>query len=303
MGHREPIGRPDGRALNPLQWGETLLGEPVASVRLTASAPILVRRWRGVCPDIEQPPLDHHYITLHLGGAKRIRRTGEGREAWNEIAEGAYSVTPAGSAFRWRTEGPVDFVHLYLRPSSLDEVIAGEFDRDARRVALHDALGARDPLLEALMGTLADSLTAEKRPSRLYWDGVAHTLTCRLLSLHSTVATTRAQAPHILAPARVERVLAFMDANLATDIALSDLAAVAGVSVFHFIRGFRQATGRTPYECLIHRRLERAKALLRESDLPLSNVARACGFNSAGQFSVMFKRVAGVCPSRYRARQ
>lgn len=291
-----------GEALDPLRWGETLSGPPISSGRLSSSAPILVRRWRGVTPDIDQPALDHHYLTLHLGGPKRIRRTGSGPQVCSDLAEGAYSVTPAGSAFHWRTEGPVDFAHVYLPPAAIDQVVAAEFDRDPQVVSLRDPLGARDPLLEAMLKILADALDAEERPGRLYWDGFFHTLLCRLLHLHSTVSEAARPALHGLAPSRVRRVLDYIEANLDQHIGLSELASTAGVSPFHFTRGFHRATGHAPYAFLVLRRLERAKVLLTDTDAPLFEVARACGFNSHGQFSTMFKRAAGVSPSRYRGR-
>ena len=289
-------------ALSPLSWGATLSHPPVASGRPESSTPVLVRRWRGVTADIDQPALDHHYLTLHLGGPKRIRRAGAGREVRADVAEGAYSVTPAGSAFHWRTEGPIDFAHVYLPPAALHQVVAAEFDRDPRVVAMNDALGARDPLLEAMLRILAEAPCGSERPGRLYWDGFLHTLLCRLLHLHSTVTATGRPALHGLAPYKVRRVLDFMEANLDRDIGLSDLAAAAGVSPFHFTRGFHRATGQAPYAFLVHRRLERAKTLLTSTDAPLAEVARACGFNSHDHFSSMFKRSAGLSPSRYRNR-
>lgn len=295
--------RSDTALLTPLEWNRTLSGAPVSSGSLTASTPILVRRWTGVSSIIEQPPLDHHYVTLHLGGPKRIRRKGDGREAHNEIADGAYSISPAGSAFDWRTEGPVDFAHVYFRPSTIDDVIGREFDRDARTVALQDTLGARDPLAEALLAIAAGSLTSNRQPSRLYWDGLTHTLICQLLHLHSTVASTGASSPHILAPGRVTRVIDFIESHLGDDIGLSELAKVAGVSSFHFCRGFKRATGSAPYAFMIRRRLEHARELLRETEQPLGEIALACGFASHSRFSTMFKRATGISPSHYRMRQ
>ncbi|MBC7767208.1 MAG: helix-turn-helix transcriptional regulator [Phycisphaerales bacterium] len=289
--------------LTPLQFGDTLSGAPLSSEGLASSVPILVRRWRGVCPVIEQPPLDHHYITSHLGGPKLIHRKGEGGERYNDIAERAYSVTPAGAAFSWRTQGPVDFAHVYLRPSFIDHVIATEFDRDARLVSLQDALGFRDPLVEGLLAALTDSVVGGKGGGRLYWDGLVHTFVCRLLQLHSTLPSIGAFAPHVLAPFRVNRVIEFVEANLTRDIGLPELAAVAGVSAFHFSRGFRRATRFAPYAFVIHRRLEHAKVLLRETQLPLAEVANACGFGSHSQFSTMFKRGVGMSPTHYRMRR
>lgn len=284
-----------------MKWGETLSGPPQSSGCLAGS--VLVRRWRGVCPDIEQPPLDHHYITLHLGGAKKIRRKGDGSALHNDIADGAYSVTPAGSAFSWRTEGPVDFAHVYVSTKSIDQMISAEFDREARCVVVHDALGARDPLLEALLLTFEAGVSGKEIAGRLFWEGCVHTFMHRLLKTHSTVATTRAGARSSLAPYRVRRALEFIETHLPNDIGLDDLAAAAGVSAFHFSRGFRRATGRSPYAFLIHRRIECAKSLLLETDAELATIALDCGFGSHSQFSTLFKRATGFSPTRYRNQQ
>lgn len=289
-------------AMTAVQWDATQSRPPLTSREFGGAMSVLVRRWRGVSPDIEQPALDHHYVTLHLGGPKRVRRRCGGANTISDVAEGAYSVMPAGSACSWSTQGPIDFAHVYLKPAMLDNVIAAEFDRDPRQVSLKDVMGARDPLLGALLAGLVEAVGRKERASRLYWEGYLHTFVCRLLQVHSTLASVAAPAPHGLAPSRVRRVLEFVENHLADDIGLLDLAATAGVSPFHFTRGFRRATGATPYAFLTRRRLERAKSLLDDTELSLANVARACGFASHGQFSSMFKRGLGISPSRYRLR-
>ena len=74
------------------------------------------------------------------------------------------------SASTWRTEGPIDFAHVYLRPSWIDDVVTAEFDRDSRQVSLLDAMGASDALLQALLVGLADAADADEGAGRLYWE-------------------------------------------------------------------------------------------------------------------------------------
>jgi len=88
--------------------------------------------------------------------------------------------------------------------------------------------------------------------------------------------------------------------NRAKPTWLADLVAAAGTSQFHFSRAFHAATGRSPYQYLIARRIEHAKVLLMTADVDLATVANRCGFNSAHQFAAMFKRHAGVGPKRFR---
>lgn len=105
-----------------------------------------------------------------------------------------------------------------------------------------------------------------------------------------------------LAPARLRRVVDFIEANLAQPLTLELLAHVAGLSVFHFARVFRQATGISPYRYVSERRLLLAQRLLMAQDLPVHDIALACGFPRHANFSAAFTRARGLSPTRYRAR-
>lgn len=260
----------------------------------------LIRWWRDVAPDIAQPALDHHYLTMHLGGAKRIRRRGEGRNEVVDIASGALSIVPAGSAYQWSTRGPVEFAHLYLAPRTIERVSAEEFDRDAATLCLQDRLGVQDKQIQALFLTMLDEVALLSAGSRLYLDTLLHSLMLRMLRTYSSAPSAPLRMRHSMAPARLRRVLDYIEANLADDIALADLAAVAAMSPFHFSRAFASVTGTPPYAYLVQRRIEHAKALLFAGAEPVAVIAARCGFRSAGQFCRMFKRSTGTSPLRYR---
>ena len=81
------------------------------------------------------------------------------------------------------------------------------------------------------------------------------------------------------------------------------LARVSGVSEAHFARSFRQAFGVPPHRYLLTRRIERAAALLRDTDLPVIDIALQTGWNSLGTFGRTFRDVTGESPSALRARE
>ena len=82
---------------------------------------------------------------------------------------------------------------------------------------------------------------------------------------------------------------------------LEHLAAVARLSVYHFARQFKAATGLPPHQYVIARRVERAKLLLQGgSDLSLAEVAARAGFSDQSQFCQHFKRQVGVTPGQFR---
>ena len=89
--------------------------------------------------------------------------------------------------------------------------------------------------------------------------------------------------------------------HLDADLTLERLAAAARLSVYHFARQFRAATGLPPHQYVILRRVERAKQLLQAGrDLPLAEVAARAGFADQSQFSRHFKRLVGVTPGQFR---
>jgi len=96
-------------------------------------------------------------------------------------------------------------------------------------------------------------------------------------------------------------VLEFIEESLSQPLTLADLAAQAALSEYHFARMFRQSMGLAPHQYVMQRRMEKAKALVQHTAMPLTEIALACGFNSASHFSNRFRSVTGMTPSQLRA--
>jgi AraC-like DNA-binding protein len=109
-----------------------------------------------------------------------------------------------------------------------------------------------------------------------------------------------------LGPALLRRLLRAkdrIDAASHEPWTIRRLAGVSGVSEAHFARAFRDAFGIPPHRYLLTRRIERAKALLRDTDLPITEVAFQCGWDSLGTFGRTFRDVTGESPSALRVRE
>ena len=81
------------------------------------------------------------------------------------------------------------------------------------------------------------------------------------------------------------------------------LAAVSGVSEAHFARSFKDAFGLPPHRYLLTRRIERAKTLLRDTDLAITDIALETGWNSLGSFGRIFRDITGESPGELRERE
>lgn len=104
-------------------------------------------------------------------------------------------------------------------------------------------------------------------------------------------------------PARhLLRAKDIVDARYIEPLDVDDLAHAAGLSRAHFSREFRRAFGESPHAYLLTRRLERAAALLRNTDRSVADICFSVGLQSVGSFTTSFSRTFGISPTAYRAR-
>ena len=106
-----------------------------------------------------------------------------------------------------------------------------------------------------------------------------------------------------IAPWQARAAIAHMQAHLAEPVTLGELAAAAGVSPFHFSRGFRNAIGEPPLRHLARLRIRTACHLLSETDAPVARIAAEVGYRSPQAFARAFERLCGCPPSTWRARR
>jgi len=130
----------------------------------------------------------------------------------------------------------------------------------------------------------------------------------RHLPARGTGAAAPPQASHRpagerIAPWQVRAAIAYMEAHLAQPVTLRELAEAAGVSVFHFSRGFRNAIGEPPLRHLARLRIRAACSLLVETDAPVWQIAAAVGYRSPQAFARAFERFCACTPSAHRSRR
>lgn len=137
-----------------------------------------------------------------------------------------------------------------------------------------------------------------------------------MASLATTIPTTptsslpaqRVETPATQPPARgrglaqhrLQRVLSCIEVRLAEHIQVRELADEIHMSPFHFARMFKLAVGHAPHAYITLQRMERAKGLLAQSDLPLAEVATRVGYQTQAHFTGVFHKHVGVTPRVYR---
>ena len=126
----------------------------------------------------------------------------------------------------------------------------------------------------------------------------------RLDLIDSLLKSTPAPQAHGgLSAGALRRVREFVQLHLNESIDLSMLAEVAGLSMHHFAREFKQSAGVPPHHYLIQERIERAQQMLAQTDLPLAEIAYAVGFSDQGHLARHFRALLGTTPREFRRSQ
>lgn len=97
-----------------------------------------------------------------------------------------------------------------------------------------------------------------------------------------------------------EDIISYINEHFPEDITVAQLAGLAGLSQFHFIRTFKRETGFTPHEYILHVRISTAKYLLKNTRLPIKSICFDTGFSSESVFCSAFKKQLGMTPGEYR---
>ena len=261
----------------------------------------------GAGDEYETPPTPDHKLVVVLKGQCELSAFAGRRTRTAQRHVGSSGMTAAGESgrLRWTAGGAersFESGHLYI-PQPFILAAADHYRRagDATRDAPLTSLAFDDPALAAVVGSMVRAMHAGAPD--LYAETAAQFLAVHLLAKTSPwrQRVTDARYAGDLSDARLVRVIDFMRYNLSRPIALEQLASEAGISRFHYARLFRQQTGETPLSYLTRLRLEAACRLLATTDLPIGQVAAACGYPQPSNFDAAFRRRYGRSPKQARS--
>src|SRR5258708_10780105 len=145
-------------------------------------------------------------------------------------------------------------------------------------------------------------MTDETAAGRMFVETAALALAARLIHKYRDIGTPPVGV-YKLDHVRLRRVLDYISARIADEITVTDLARVAGLSIFHFARMFTIAVGVSPRRYICRMRLERAMAEIAGGRSSLAKIAFDARFSSQARFTRAFRRATGTSPGEYRRRR
>ena len=239
--------------------------------------------------------LTWHSVAVHRNQAKEsyvwpgARRPVSG-------TPGLLDFIPAQFPFSVGWTEPFEVISLCISPDFVSEFVQPaspcvEFRADA---------GFADPLLAHLLLNLDSEMNAGNPSGALYAESISAAAIAQLIRTHAC-APPRLGVPKGRLPRnRLARIVEYIDANLHRHVSLAELAGVVEMNVFHMMRTFKTTLGVPPHRYILHRRVERAKSLLRDPALTLSEITFRCGYAEQSSFTRAFQKVTGAAPGTYR---
>lgn len=241
---------------------------------------------------------DEHLVSIQMASADLYQRRGS-REAQRRLMPGDVIVTPAGGPKAWRRRGAGELLVIAIAPRLLDDLLQEAGADPSAHAVLLDNFGTRDPDIVEIGVALRRELDNRELGGALFVEAAVRQLGVRLLRGYC--------APHVghepavrMSAHKLRTTRAYVQDHLAGDLSVRALARNVGMSEFHFAHAFRATTGLPPHRYVLEQRMGHAKALLRDSELPLADIAARVGFSSQSHFSVAFHRHAGITAREFR---
>ena len=249
---------------------------------------------------LDAPGFENTLVAVHIGAAAKLKCRRDGRRYNGTAVHGDIDIIPAYTPSLWEMQDQNDASLLVSLPQKLLCSVAEQSGMNVERVEIRNRFQIRDAELEALCWAAKREMELRYPSGRLYLEGLALAVASRVVARHSSVAEIAGGRSEKfdggLSGHRLKQVLAFIEEQLAEDLSLDQIAAVAGLSASHVKTLFRKAMGMPVHQYVIQRRVERAKTLLMQDRLTITEIALAVGFAHQSHMARHMRRFLGVAP-------
>src|SRR5260370_6473773 len=244
---------------------------------------------------VDVPGRPNPGIVIHVGPSVHIACDRDGRRHRGITVHGDVDIIPAGVPSRWEIREK-DTALLLGVPTSLLSAVAEQSGMDPSRAELVNRFQIRDTQIEHIGWALKAEMETGHANGQLYLDSLAAALAIHLLNRHSSNPQPWQTQKGGLTGHRLKQVLAYIEDNLGDNLSLKEIATVAGLSISHCKTAFRASIGQPVHQYVIQRRVERARELLSQADMSITQIALETGFAHQSHLAFHMRRVLGVSP-------
>ncbi|MGE0333827.1 MAG: helix-turn-helix domain-containing protein [Gammaproteobacteria bacterium] len=239
-------------------------------------------------------------VAIHEGTPFQMEwRLPETRETERRrIVSGDLHINPEDRPIFQRWTSSPRILVIAMEQAFIKQIVGEAFD--GKELELRTQIGIRDPVIEGMTAAWRRELGERGAGGRLYTEALGSALAVHVFRAYGDGLSRSSPVIGGLGALRLRRVVDYIEAHLADDISLRDLAAQAGLSTHHFGEAFKASTGTSPHRYLVERRIRRAKELLLGAEQSIAEIAISVGFASHSHFTDNFRKLTGTTPSRFR---
>ena len=249
----------------------------------------------------EVPKHNHSSILLSMQLSAGLRLDWHsGSEAGSaQVDAGSLTLHGRSSCDRSSWTGSYDRLLFELDLKHLERLTEGRFP--GGRIDVAERWIFKDARIEHLLKVMRLELRQGALAGRLFGEQVGNSLAILLAEQYAVVAPAMFATRGRLPKSRLSKVHEYVEAHLDRNMSLSELADTAAMSPYYFARLYKQATGISPHQYVIQRRIERAKELLRDPGISVFEVGVRVGYLDPKHFRDMFRRETRITPSEFRS--
>lgn len=271
---------------------------PVLVPEILRDGTRLTRRWAHAAVHEHMQGMDSHVIVGSYGRPVDISWRVERKRFHSRTRRDGFTLIPESVDGRWDFGGGVTVSHVYLPKERLQA--CADLIAQGKPVELLVRVAFEDPTTARILEILSREAVQSEGSFRLFLEQAIDLLCLQLIRAHSAFGASAPPFAKGLARWQVKRVTAYMRENLDRSVGLAELAALVDLSRFHFCRALRLATGHTPHQWLMRARMERARRLLADPSLSVTDIALSVGYETPSAFTASFRRIVGMTPSQFR---
>ncbi|HXD32627.1 MAG TPA: AraC family transcriptional regulator [Pyrinomonadaceae bacterium] len=227
----------------------------------------------------------------------------EADETRGELAEQQSLLIEPGRTIRVTGKNVTSILLTFSPALMIDYAARARLVGSGSAPTLKETVIDVDKRLSQLLSDLAQELATEEAGKDIIVSALTEQVAVHLLRRHSKMRRSdELELSRVgLVDRRIRRAVEFMQIHLERDLPLKEIAAASYLSPYHFARLFKKLTGASPHAFLANLRTTRAKSLLAESDLSVSQIAARVGYASPSHFTKAFRIATGLTPREFRS--